>query len=85
MPKYTPENTSVIGRNARVFLDGTEVEDAVEADTDEGYVVRYVRDENGKRVHDGIEVQRERVRGKVAVSFEDDGIAIARAMKADRP
>ena len=36
---YTAKNTINIGKPVKVFVDGIEIENAVEADTDEGYVV----------------------------------------------
>ncbi|WP_406720409.1 hypothetical protein RPE78_09510 [Thioclava litoralis] len=40
MPKYTPENTVMVGQPIRVFCNEIEVKTPFEADTDEGYVVQ---------------------------------------------
>lgn len=46
--KYTVENTAAIGQYKEVWLDGKFIENAFEADTEEGYVLTLKEDENGE-------------------------------------
>lgn len=48
MTKYTTENTVEQGRVADIWLDGVLQKSVVEADTDEGYVIRHSLDADGK-------------------------------------
>ena len=61
---YNLENTTEIGCKSQVVLDGVVQQYCVEADTDENYVVRYARHEDGNFVISGEEIQLERVFGK---------------------
>jgi len=65
MAYYTSKNPAHIG--TIVTLNGCEQRDVVEADTDgvRGYVVRALKDSNGKLVLDGDDVVLEKVWGKV--------------------
>ena len=45
--RYTVENTIKTGNPMRVFVDGIEINNAIECDTEEGYAVFYPVDENG--------------------------------------
>ena len=65
--RYTLKNTTEIGILADVWLDGDPVMDAVEADTDEGFVVRAKRDAAGNIVLSGEYIEYERVEGDVRV------------------
>ena len=68
MPHYTSDNPSHIG--TRVFLDGEEAADVTQCNTDEGWLIRAVRDEHGKLMLDGPKMDRvatERVYGVVTV------------------
>lgn len=65
--KYTVENTSEIGNPKRVFVDGAEINNVIECDTEEGYAIFHPVDENGDlRVH-GDEIMTETIRGVVTV------------------
>lgn len=68
--KYTVENTVEIGKPKRVFVDGVEINNVIECDTEEGYAIFYPVDENGSlRVQEG-EFMTETIHGVVTV--EDD-------------
>lgn len=45
--KYTVENTSAVGKHKRVFVDGVEISNVIECDTNEGYAVYHPIDTNG--------------------------------------
>lgn len=79
MPKYTLENTVMVGQPIRVFCNEIEVKTPFEADTDEGYVVqarttlcgetyRYWYDEKSR-----YQIATERVYGTVRVELLDLG------------
>lgn len=70
MPLYTVENTikAIPPMNASVFLDGAEVKNCIEADTDAGYVIRAKLDASGHIFADGDEIATERLVGIVTVT-----------------
>ena len=65
--KYTVENTVMIGKRVTPFLDGVEQKDCVEADEENGFVVVYARDKDGRLIPDGCEIQTETRYGVVTV------------------
>ena len=65
--KYTVENTAAIDKPMRVFLDGAEQKDCVEADEENGFVIVYARDKDGRLIPDGCEIQTETRYGVVTV------------------
>ena len=65
--KYTVENTIMIGKRVTPFLDGVEQKDCVEADEENGFVVVYARDKDGRLIPDGCEIQTEIRYGVVSV------------------
>lgn len=71
MPRYTVENTIMAATpmNATVLLDGVEMRECIEADTDAGYIIRARRDEAGLLVLDGEELATERLEGVVTVNL----------------
>lgn len=62
---------SPLNKLAHVFVDGTEHPDVFIADEEEGYVVRYKRDENGNLMTnaDCTAARTETVFGKVEIKF----------------
>lgn len=72
MPKYTIHNTVKSGLRADVWLDGDPVQDVIEADTDDGYILRYCKNEAGNIVlsPDGKTIETERLTGRVEVKTE---------------
>ena len=65
--KYTVENTAAIDKPMRVFLDGAEQKDCIEADEENGFVIVYARDKDGRYILDGDEIQTEIRYGVVTV------------------
>lgn len=72
MPKYTVHNTVECGLRADVWLDGEPVQNVIEADTDEGYVLRLQKNKAGQFFlsPDGETVETERLTGRVEVKTE---------------
>lgn len=72
MPRYTVHNTVESGLRADVWLDGDPVQDVIEADTDDGYILRYQRNEAGRFSisPDGESIETERLSGRVEVKTE---------------
>lgn len=64
--KYTPANTVEIGIRADVWVNGEPVDQVLEADTTEGYVIR-AKIKDGKVCHDGENILQERIEGVVTV------------------
>lgn len=55
----------------RIFLDGVEQKNCTEADDDEGYVIRYAIDENGRFKADArFDPILEKVEGDVLIQFD---------------
>ena len=65
--KYTVENTAAIDKPMRVFLDGAEQKDCVEGDEENGVVIVYARDKDGRYILDGDEIQTKIRYGVVTV------------------
>lgn len=65
--RYTVQNTVELGICADVWLNGELVKDVIEADTDEGYILRAKRNEAGDIFIDGDEYATERLEGVVTV------------------
>ena len=65
--KYTVENTAAIDKPMRVFLDGAEQKDCIEADEENGVVIVFARDKYGRYILDGDEVQTKLLYGVVTV------------------
>lgn len=67
--RYTYENTAAIGKKVNVFLDGKEVDDVLEANTDEGYIIQLLRNSKGHLYADeNGDAANCRKNGKVVVS-----------------
>lgn len=54
-------------RHPKIFVDGIEVRNVCELDTEAGYVERLMTGADGRLVHDGDAVKVERLRGDVRV------------------
>ena len=67
MPRYTVGNTR--GMKVEVLLDGARVERAVEADTDEGYVLQHRLNAAGRPVIENGEWAFEKIEGHVEVNI----------------
>ena len=65
--KYTVENTAAIDKPMRVFLDGAEQKNCVEADEENGVVIVFARDKDGRYILDGDEIQTKTRYGVVTV------------------
>lgn len=65
--KYTVENTVMVGNRVAPFLDGVEQKDCVEADEENGFVIVFARDKDGRYILDGDEIQTEIRYGVVTV------------------
>ena len=65
--KYTVENTAAIDKPMKAFLDGVEQEDCIEADEENGVVIVFARDKDGRYILDGDEIQTEIRYGVVTV------------------
>ena len=65
--KYTVENTAAIDKPMRVFLDGAEQKDCIEADEENGVVIVFARDKDVRYILDGDEIQTEIRYGVVSV------------------
>lgn len=63
----TAEACREAGVCARVLLDGAEVRDVFEAHTEEGWLVRFVREAEGYALHQDGAFIRERLTGAVRV------------------
>ncbi|PWE32747.1 hypothetical protein DDZ14_08350 [Maritimibacter sp. 55A14] len=63
MPLYTVKNTH--GHRVTVRLDGREIKDVIEADTDAGYLIRLQPAKSGQRTP-----VREKLVGRVEVEVE---------------
>lgn len=64
---YTTANTSELGRPAKVFVNGNEVDLAISADTDKGEVIYVPQPVRAKKNSDF--VYSRQLRGKVTVEF----------------
>lgn len=69
MPKYTARNTTRHVGQITITLDGEQVSRVIEADTDEGYLVRMVTDDRGQVIFGHTAVLTERLTGHVEVRF----------------
>ena len=67
MPKYTARNTSRHVGQIAITLNGEQVSRVIEADTDEGYIVRMVTDDRGQVIVGHKEILTERLTGRVEV------------------
>lgn len=68
MPRYTPYTLK--GRSVRkVFCDGVELSDVLEADDDLGFAVVLETDKQGHAILSGGERARRLVVGKIEVTF----------------
>lgn len=65
--KYTVDNTIKVGKPVDVFLDGEQQTGCIEADDEQGYIIRNKRDENGNLIIEGDEFVRETIHGTVEV------------------
>ena len=65
--KYTTKNTIEIGRPKRVFVDGVEINNVIECNTEEGYAIFHPVDENGDLCVYGGDIMTETIRGVVTV------------------
>ncbi len=65
--KYTVENTVEIGKPKRVFVDGVEINNVIECDTEEGYAIFHPVDEDGNFFLYDERIVTETVRGVVTV------------------
>ena len=65
MGLFTADNTIKIGRRFAIYLDGVEQRDVIQADTDEGYVIRSKCTADGKPMRDGEKWATERLTGNV--------------------
>jgi hypothetical protein len=65
-PGYDPVNS----RYAKVYLDGVEQKHCVTADEEEGYIIRYVTDDNGELTIEGDYIKEEKVAGKVKIDIK---------------
>ena len=65
--KYTVENTIAIGKPVKAFLDGVEQKDCIEADEENGVVIVYARDKDGRYILVWREIQTETRYGVVTV------------------
>ena len=65
--KYTVENTAAIDKPMKAFLDGVAQEDCIEADEENGVVIVFARDKDGRYILDGDEIQTEMRYGVVTV------------------
>lgn len=65
--RYNAQNTAAIGKPKRVFIDGKEIENVVECDTDEGFVKIHLFDESGNAILDGDCIATDTLHGKVTV------------------
>ena len=71
--KITVEDCSRTGKWYKVYLDGREIDDVVEVDTEKGYLVRY-KTANGEWVfrtgkNGSRDIVTERLEGKVSVEL----------------
>lgn len=69
--RYTMKNTIEVGVLVDIWLDGVPMSEVVEADTDEGYIVRIKRDKDGDIVVNGDYIEHERIDGEVRVQVRD--------------
>ena len=65
MGLFTVDNTIKAGKLFTIYLDGVEQRYVIEADTDEGYVIRSKRNADGKPMRDGDGLVTERLTGNV--------------------
>ena len=65
MGLFTVDNTIKAGKLYAIYLDGVEQRYVIEADTDEGYVIRAKRDTDGNTMRDGDKWATERLTGNV--------------------
>ena len=68
---YNLGNTIYVGVNAEVLLDGVVQKYCVEADTTEGFVIRYKMRDDGHFAIEGDEFVTEKVIGVVSVSLKE--------------
>lgn len=64
---YTPENTTLIGKPVRVFVNGNEVDQVVYADDAKGLVVYFPEPTRCKKNSD--ELYTRKLHGNVTVEF----------------
>lgn len=69
MTVFTHDNTVGCGLRARIFLDGEEMRDVIEADIRGGRVVTLRRGDDGKIILDGEDVATRTVNGAVVVEL----------------
>ena len=69
MPHYTASNPLHIGTT--VFLDGIQIRDVTECDTDEGWVVKAKRNDEGRLYAVGDDLAVEKLFGTVTVERPD--------------
>lgn len=68
--RYTIENTIKVGKPVAVYLDGVEVNNVIEADTEHGYIIRCKENERGFMYADSNgDVAAERLTGRVTVEL----------------
>ena len=65
--KYTVENTIMVGKRVTPFLDGVEQKDCIEADEENGVVIVFAQDKDGRYILEGDEIQTETRYGVVTV------------------
>lgn len=66
--KLTPENTRFKGVNITVFVNQVEIDDVVEANIDEGYIICYLRDRTGElMIDETASILKAKIHGKVEV------------------
>ena len=65
MGLFTVDNTIKAGKLFTIYLDGVEQRYVIEADTDEGYVIRSKRTSDGKPTRDRNGLVTERITGNV--------------------
>lgn len=76
LPEHlTLETVGHVGRRVRIFLDGVEVREVVEAHTGEGWLIRVCRDAAGKFMLTGDpqdpDIATERLTGRVTAELRD--------------
>lgn len=65
--RFTVENTVDIGRPCRVFLDGAELRNVRECDTEEGWARCTAQDADGRFIVQGDEFAEIVIRGQITV------------------
>lgn len=67
MARYTVENTVAIGKPVRVFCDGVEIHDCVEANDVEGWAVVYERGQDGQISITGDDIDTRKISGVIHI------------------